>query len=378
MRLGLLAVSEIEMGWKLALVALPATSNQDALANSVAGNPRQASQVRTVEEVHRGGDLAIAQFPTATVIFDNSSALAAFELDPAPFLARLREARADTAWVLYLQSTSNAYGWARFEGGTRVRFCFGSADGQRNDGARLPTEDEVLERLALRPFDGETYLDAKGNSRSHDSVGEDIVLGLIEAILDVAPDDDAFLEARATIYTAAGRLGPVGGAQLITEAARLLGWSVARTQSTWQTMVEALRTAVLKGPTELPGVLLLRVLRRPDKEGRDPRTGASIVISGSARCSGQALKEWTLRDLDAPPPPVSNGNDFDRCLEALAAAAHGCFYLGAPSVAWPDLGVLTVARIPAKSAQHPTSGVVMHLPPSNRWAFEPDQRFLEP
>ncbi|MCW8138119.1 MAG: hypothetical protein KIT58_04370 [Planctomycetota bacterium] len=100
--------------------------------------------------------------------------------------ARLLETFAGHAVLaVYLHGTDNSYAWASWDPtGRRVRARAGNCDGvDLDEGTPTATEVRVLSRYQRRR-DG-TFVDEHGEQWTHDTLGEEVVFGLIAAATDI-------------------------------------------------------------------------------------------------------------------------------------------------------------------------------------------------
>lgn len=367
------------MGWKLSVLVLPKVEDPALVVSRMAGVPLRPWREVTLEAVLSKEGYAVAHLGASTLVVGEQAVERAFADDPSPFVSGLRDAGVGSAWALRLHSASNTYGWARFEQGRRVRAVLGDADGRAVRGEPLALEQEVQAMLGHRRHSDTSYVDGAGNVWSHDVLGEEWVMAMMQAVIGIRPDAEEFLEATTTILVPAeARVrGPVRGDELVEVTATLLGWPMSRVRARWEAQVRTIEEQLREGRAELPGILVLMPRRRDAREGRDPLTGEQVTIPASVSVAARVSPEWKSRDLDQAPDVPGGASDEARFIEGVAAVVHGFFFQGAPSVELPSLGQLTVERIEGTSARNPRTGAILSIPPSNRWLFVADKAWSD-
>lgn len=200
------------MGWKLAIVVVAlADRDLQAAVDHIYGTPQhlEPSDVAVRDAIHPDGDAryAIAHEGFA-YIFD--WALVTRALDkPIPVKTRL--------WTFALHSVVNLYGFSTQDAGVYERCRAGSSDdGILADfGAASPLERTLVSAQAHpneEPDAWQAWCDdhstfGDDEPMKHDTLGEEVVLGLFEDLtglrLDLhAPATIAFMESRVTTLSA--------------------------------------------------------------------------------------------------------------------------------------------------------------------------------
>lgn len=183
------------MGWKCDLVVIDDSTRpvRELLAALVGGPLRHVEAISLDEAIacdpplggiHLGGRVALFLGSVRPLIQGATPALEG---------RLLKVAQGRPVLALHLDSVFNAYGWASWAGGTRVRTRLGQhPEVILDSGQPLRTEAEFFASYRQR---GNRYLDAAGESWSHDQLGEEVVFALFQAALGWRSDGEE-LDAR--------------------------------------------------------------------------------------------------------------------------------------------------------------------------------------